>query len=132
MEVYDVFLLDKPIGTAEVEKQGLYYHIRILCNPDGEGMYQVRILCGDRRENLGVLVPTEGRFGLETRIPVKKIGTGKPEFQVRPRHGAVNGKYIPISPEEPFRYLSRLKDSFLEIRNEGLGIVITEPGHSEP
>ena len=42
---------------------------------------------------------------------------------------AKQGKYIPLSPEEPFRYLSRLKQSYLERRNGKVGIVIKEPGH---
>ena len=33
-------------------------------------------------------------------------------------------KYVPVYPEEPFSYMSRLKDAYLERRNGQLGIVI--------
>ena len=129
--MYDVYLGDKSVGNALVERQGLYYRIRVRCDMNGEGMFQVFLHCGNHRENLGVLVPVDDRFGLETRIPAKRIGEGDPVFRVMPRHGRISGKYIPISPEEPFRYLSRLKDSYLERRNGSIGIVIKGPGHEK-
>ena len=36
------------------------------------------------------------------------------------------GKFVPIFPEEPFAYLERLEDAYLEKRNGYLGVVIQE------
>ena len=36
------------------------------------------------------------------------------------------GKFVPVYPEEPFAYMSRLKGAFLEIRNGQMGINLPE------
>ena len=69
-------------------------------------------------------VVASGGFLLEKRIPVKKFSTGEPEFYLAPRHDTVRGKFVPIYPEEPFAYISRLKDAFLISRNGQAGILL--------
>lgn len=127
-ENYDVLLGDKPVGKAYVERKGLYYRIRCRCGLSGEVIYKVLVSCGGEQENLGILVPVGEEFGLDTRIPVKRLGEGSLSFRAMPRHSGLRGKFVPISPEEPFRYIARLKDAFLETRNGQIGIVIKEPG----
>lgn len=113
---------DKPVGKAQVERQGLYYHVVCRCNLTGQVMYRLEVCCGDRRENLGILVPGENGFGLDTRFPVSRVGTGPLQFRLLPRHDAMEGRhFVPIIPEEPFAYLSRLKNAFLERREGMLG-----------
>ena len=84
------------------------------------------VTCGSVQENLGILVPEEDSFVLNTSLPVKRIGEGEMSFVLRPKQESLTGSFVPISPEEPFSYLSRLKESFLEIRNGEIGIVICE------
>ncbi len=124
MEQYDIYMGDRPVGQAAVERQGLYYHIRCRCQLTGEILCKVVVSRGDRQESLGLLVPMAEEFGLETRLAVKKLGEGDLRFRVLPRHGELQGKFIPLSPEEPFRYLSKLKNAFLENRNGRVGVVI--------
>ena len=76
--------------------------------------------------DLGVCVPVDGGFGVERSVPCKKVGEGVPEFQLVPKHERMGGRFVPVYPEEPFAYLSRLKDSFLSVRNGVPGIVIAE------
>lgn len=124
VENFDVCLGDKPVGKAYVERQGLYYRIRCRCGLTGEVIHKVLVSCGTMEENLGILVPMGGEFGLDTRIPVKRLGEGKLTFRIMPRHAELKGRFIPLSPEEPFRYISRLKDAHLEKRNGKIGIVL--------
>lgn len=121
---YDVYLGDKPIGKAYVTREGLYYRIRCRCQLSGEVICKLTVTCDKHQENLGVLVPMEGDFGLETRIAAKRLGEGEPRFRVMPRHEELRGKFIPLAPEEPFRYITRLKDAYLEQRNGQVGIVL--------
>ena len=114
------------IGKVTVERQGLYYRIRCRCSLTGEVMHHLVVSSGEKREDLGTLVPFDGAFGLEKRIPVKKLGEGEPEFHLLPKHSSPDGKFIPVYPEEPFSYLARLKDAYLETRNGQLGIVLRE------
>ena len=77
---------------------------------------------------MGILIPEDGAFGLETRIPVKKIGEGALTFSAVPKHSPVEGRFVSLAPEEPFRYLTRLKEAYLVKRNGKIGIIIKEPG----
>ena len=128
MDTYSVMLGDKAVGTAEVAREGLYYRIRCRCEDLGTGVYRVVVACGSREERLGILVPVDNAFGMETRIPVKKIGEGSLSFSAVPKHGPVEGRFVPLYPEEPFRYITKLKDAYLEKRMERIGVVIKEPG----
>ena len=54
------------------------------------------------------------------------VGTARVTFRFRvlPRHSAMQEKFICVYPEEPFAYLSRLKEAYLQERRGQLGIVI--------
>ena len=45
-------------------------------------MCRLFVRCGSREENLGIVVPMDGGFGLDTRIPVKRLGEGEMEFRL--------------------------------------------------
>lgn len=114
---------DSPVGKAQVTREGLYYHVVCRCSLSGQMMYRLEVSNGERKVDLGILVPEETGFGLETRFPVRRIGEGALSFRVRPRHGGLEGRtFVPLAPEEPFAYLERLKESFLEIQNGKKGI----------
>ena len=115
------------VGEATVEQQGLYYRISCRCHLTGKEMHRLMVICNEKQEDLGTLVPMDGVFGLEKRIPVKRLGEGIPEFMLMSKDRAQKGKFIPVYPEEPFSYMSRLKDAYLERRNGQLGIVIAQP-----
>ncbi len=123
---YPVTLSGKEIGRAEVRKQGLYYHFACRCQLSGEVICRLAAVCGDNMENLGVPIPENGEFVLEKRLPVSKFQGDSLRIRVVPRHPALEGKFVPIRPEEPFAYLSRLKNAYLQRRNGETGIVIAE------
>ena len=72
------------------------------------------------------MVPVDGGFGLNTSLPVKRLGEGELTFSLVPKHDKPAGKFIPISPEEPFAYIERLKKSYLVRKGEQVGIEIPE------
>ncbi len=123
---YEIMLGDKAVGHARVSREGLYYRIRCRCALSGEMLCRILVRCGKREESLGILVPEGGEFGLETRIPVKKIGEGPLTFSAAPRHRDLEGRFISLSPEEPFRYISRLKDAYLVKHNGQVGIALKD------
>lgn len=124
--MYDIFLGQDSIGKAQVTKEGLYYRISCRCRLSGEVVYKVVASCGDRKEDLGVLVPQSGAFVLTKRLPMKQLGQGQLQFKAVPRHVAPDGKFIPISADEPFAYLSRLENAFMQRRDGQQGVVIQE------
>ena len=80
------------------------------------------------KESLGVLVPMGDGFGLDTKLPAKRFGDTVPEFRLVPNKPVLEGKFVPIKPEEPFSYIERLKDAYLTQREEQLGIIVKEAG----
>ncbi len=88
-------------------------------------MCRLSVACGNKRENLGLVVPVEDGFGLDTRIPTKRLGEGKMEFLLLPKH-TISGQFVPIYPEEPFSYIEKLKDGFLSIQSGQAGLLISK------
>ena len=122
--MYDVLLGDEPIGKAQVKKEGLYYCISCRCRLSGEVVYRIEAKGDAGTEDLGVLVPENGAFVITKRIPAKRLGQGALQFRAVPRRIKTDEKFVPISPEEPFAYLSRLENAYLQIRNGQKGIVL--------
>lgn len=110
MRTYSVLLVGKKIGTADVEKRGLYYKIRCVCYLDGREPVHI-IVSAEREVDLGLCVPNGKHYELNTSIPVKQVGEGELTFQAaskcRPLEMAV-----PVTADEPFQYIMRLKDAY--------------------
>ena len=123
---YDIKSGDKVLGRVKVERQGLYYLFSCRCSLTGEVMHRLLVRCGGKEEDLGVCVPVDGAFGVEKKIPCKRLGEGTPEFFLLPKHEKMEGKFIPIYPEEPFSYIHRLEGAFLKHQAGQLGIVLKD------
>ena len=122
--IYGVMFGGKQCGKVQVLRQGLYHRFICRCSLSGEVLCRLRVRCGEKEEELGLLVPSDGVFGLDRRIPAKRLGEGTPEFALYVRREAGDGRFVPIVPEEPFGYISRLKDAYLVRRNGQAGILI--------
>ena len=121
---YTVVFDHRQIGKVCVTRKGLYYSFHCRCTLPFEDIFRLMVRSGTVCESLGVLVPADGGFRLDTSVPVKQLGEGELSFFVVPRRETVSGVFVPILDEEPFAYISRLKKSFL-IRKEGqIGIEI--------
>ena len=122
--MYEVFLWDDPVGTVQVSREGLYYRFRCRCQLPEDTV--CRVTAG--RESLGILVPAGDGFELNTKLPVKRFGDTAPEFRLVPNKPVLEGKFIPIKPEEPFSYIERLQDAYLLRKGDEVGICIKEAG----
>ena len=122
--IYPVLFGQAQVGKVQVQKQGLYYRFFCRCQMTGEVVCRLVVQCGGEMENLGVVVPVEEGFGLDTRIPCKRLGSGEPEFHLVPKHEISMGTFVPIYPEEPFAYIRNLKNAYFERRYGQEGVVI--------
>ena len=130
----EIKLGGQAIGRAVVRREGLYWRFECRCSLSGEVVYRLRVRCGDKTENLGIPVPQNGAFELNTRIPVKKLGSGRMEMEAVPKRDKMEGQFVPLRAEEPFRYLRRLEDAFLQVRDGQVGIILPPeclPPHPE-
>lgn len=126
-ESYEVLFGSVPAGKVQVLRQGLYYHFHCRCRISGDVVCRLFVRRGDKEESLGVVVPMGDGFGLDTRIPVKRLGEGTMEFRLVPKADKPKGgTFVPIAPEEPFTYLEKLKDAYLARQNGTLGAVIPD------
>jgi hypothetical protein len=123
---YEVMFGKDRAGKVQVLKEGLYYRFCCRCRISGDVVCRLLVRCGEKEENLGVVVPIADGFGLDKRLPVKNLGEGEMQFCLMPKREGMPGKFIPIYPEEPFAYIARLKDAFLARQNGQIGIVIKE------
>ena len=123
---YPIMLYGQVVGRAKVVREGLYYRFCCICRFDGEILCTIVVRRADREEKLGVPVPEGGEFRLETRIPVKRLGEGDWHFGAVPRHEKARGIFVPLSPEEPFRYLKRIESGFLQTREGVVGIIVDD------
>lgn len=123
---YDILLGGQTVGKANVRREGLYCCFDCRCDFNGEVMYRLQLHCGGVIENLGIPVPNDSGFELCTKLPVKRVGEGPIRILAVPKYELPEGKFIPLSPEEPFRYLKRLQNAHLRHQGEQLGVVILE------
>lgn len=124
---YSVFYGSRDVGKVHLIQQGLYEHILCRCKPEGMPLCRLEVFADEKRRDLGTLIPKDGCLILDTRIPAKHLAGRDLQFRISAKHDCQrNGTFTPIHPEEPFAYLSRLKNAFLEIRNGTLGIYIPE------
>ena len=121
---YDILLGSEPIGEAVVQRQGLYYRFDCRCSLSGTVIYRLMVSCNGHHENLGIPVPAGDQFVLTTKVAMKKLGKGRFRIQALPKHQKLEREFIPVYPEEPFDYLTRLQDAFLEVRKGQVGLRI--------
>lgn len=128
-DCYPVYFGSEQSGKVQVIKRGLYYRFVCRCILSGEVICRLHVRFGQTGdwESLGVVVPMDDGFGLETSLPVKRFAQGTPQFRLLPKHEKpVSGTFIPISPEEPFAYIARLKDAFLVRQGGQVGIMVED------
>ena len=96
---YPILQGSESIGTAQIIRQGLYYRFDCHCALTGEVVHRLTVACGGGIHNLGIPVPEGEMFTLRTKLPVKQLGEGMPQFRVQPLHKPIGTLFIPISPE---------------------------------
>ena len=123
---YEVLYGKEAVGKVQLLRQGLYCRIICRCRLSGDQVCRLYAVSDGRQENLGVLVPDGDGFLLDRKIPAKRIGEGTLRFVLSSGGGLPAGTFVPITPEEPFAYIERLKDAFLQSEHGKIGIRIKE------
>lgn len=124
--IFGVYLGNQLAGKVQILQQGLYYRVICRCNISGDIICRLLVRCEEKCENLGILIPEGDGFGLDTKIPVKRLGKGEMHFFLKPKHECPEGTFTAIYPEEPFSYISFLKTAFLQRKEGEIGIYVAE------
>ena len=125
-EEYSIFSGGEEVGRVFVQRQGLYYRICCRCRLTGAVRYRLIATCGENTADLGLCVPQGDRFGVDTRIPIKRLGEGAISFRLLPKHSSLEGKFVPVFPDEPFGYIHQLQKAYLARQDGVVGIILKE------
>ncbi len=110
---------DRPIGTATVTEDGLYFDIACKCTTQ-TGILRVIANCSDHQENIGICVPKDGQMVIRTKIPKKKL-------QSLTGFSAVTKKeeiWIPIVDGKPIPHLDKILYARYSVQNGKPGLFI--------
>lgn len=121
--IYPIMFEGEKAGQARVERQGLYYHISCRCSL-GQGFYRILLCCDGNKEQLGVCIPWEGSYGLEKKVPVKRLGQANPTFLAVSLEENTELEFVAIHAGKPFSWIPLIPDAKLIIKNGIAGIMI--------
>ena len=121
---YAVAFKGRHCGKVQVLQQGLYYRFICRCQIKEDILCRLNVSCGGKQEELGVLIPADGGFGLDKKIPMKHFAEGVPEFCLHTKGDSRERRFIPIVSAEPFSYIAKVKDAYLARRNGLTGMII--------
>lgn len=117
----------REVGTASVSIEGLYYRIRCVCKlPDGE-IYRLMVDTDSGQTDLGIIVPVKEKFGLETRVSVKKLGEGKPRFWIQYGNSVPASHCFPLYGDQPFERIELLRKARLVKDGNIFKLAINKP-----
>ena len=155
VQTYEIKYGASPVGVAQMEMQGLYCRISCRCTLPDRELYRVHAAYPEKRVDLGICVPQGDSFGMDMMIPVKHLGTGEPVFELLPKDwkpedaeelpqsnptvqeqdpvteesesaGHDTETFLPVWEDEPFEQLDILENAVLEVRDDQIGVIISE------
>ena len=117
---YEILEEGRSVGTVSVFQCGLYY--RFLCHCGAP--HRITVSCGGKNTELGLCVPTGTGFGIDTRIPAKKIGNGELAFFAQVEKSGKEEIFFPVSGLEPCTCIEKLRYARIAEKNGQLGVLI--------
>lgn len=114
---YEVCFGNTTAGKVQLIRRGLYYRVICRCQIPEDMVCRLYAVTEGYRENLGVVVPEGDGFVLDKMIPVKRLSGKSVRFVLSTGNGTAAGKLVPVCPEEPFLYIDRLQNAFLQSEN---------------
>ena len=129
---YPILLGTEEVGQAEVVSTGLYYQFYCRCRIASEVIHRIVVQTGERKENLGILMPDADSFSLQAKIPKSHFAAQEPVFCMMPKHPPLDKNWLPLSPEEPFSYIQDLKRAYLVKQGEQRYLGFRETVREEP
>ena len=85
----------------------------------------------EQREKLGVCVPSENGFQLDTKIPIKRLPKGDLSFYIEPKETDRKDTIVPLAPNEPFGYLAELRNASFIMEDDQPALSIKSCHRSE-
>lgn len=124
---YPVYFAGEERGKALVTQQGMFWHIRCHCRCASQVPCAISVSWKEEQSlDLGMCVREGELWCLSARINKKNVPTGMPVFRMVVRHRQNVEDLVPISAEEPFCYISRLKSAYLVKKQSGFMVAFRD------
>ena len=124
MDEFELKIGNEVAGYVSVQYNGLYCHISCSCRLTGAVLYRLIAVIDAETVNIGICVPKGNYFCVEKRLPAKMLRGKSVSFRLVPKHQDLENRFIPIRADEPFAYITRLENSYLEIKDDITYIVL--------
>lgn len=122
--MFDIYMDSKIVGTAQLDRKGLYYQFTCFCKPPDSGLYRVCVSDGVTKADLGICVPEGERYTCTKRLPAKLLNGENLVFSLQPKDKMKNGGIVEIIA--PFAHLEMLEQAKI-IDENGQKVVVIEP-----
>lgn len=108
------------VGSANISRKGLYYHVQCTCDLPGNALYRIIMRNGRTYKDLGICVPEGNVFTLFKRVSVKQFQGNDFTFEIVCEN---EGEYA-VSDNVPFAHLDKLESARLRQTNGQMKIII--------
>ena len=106
---YNIYSLEKIVGTASVKKEGLYFLISCRCTFPMKGIYKIDIFSGGRTLHLGTCIPEGDTFVLQKRISVRSLAGEDLRFEINSSRNNQREEFICVATDKPFPCIGKLR-----------------------
>ena len=121
MQEYPIICKNKPVGTAQVTVEGLYYRIRCWCTQEARPPRRILMRSEAASVDLGICLPDGQQFIMNTRIAAKRLGEGAFSFHMSaPEYE--KGIFYVVETNKPFPHLSSLKRARFTVQDGKAGL----------
>jgi len=131
MKSYNVMLNGEIVGSVCETCEGLYTIFQCQCQLPDTQIYRLHMFCGDQETDLGVCVPVGTQYAVNKMIPSKQIANGEKVFMIIPMSQDHCKRFVPVSSDAPFAYISMLDRARLCYDNAQYGIVFDDQPRSK-
>ena len=121
--MFNIYMGSKVVGTAQVDRKGLYCQFRCTCKPPDDGIYRIWVSDGLSNIDLGICVPDGAVYTLIKRVPAKLLSGENFTFTLQPKDSKNGG--LTSGEKEPFQQLEMLEMAKLSEEN-GQQIIVIE------
>ena len=121
LDHYPVTYCDSSVGTLTFAASGLYCQYSGIFQIDADDIYRVYAISPFTEHNLGVCIPSEGKWCIRGSISKNKLDMDHIRFEIRTHEK--DSSFIPLIESEPFEDLENLLKYRFCRRGEKIGFV---------
>ncbi len=133
--MFEIYDKENCVGSAQIQQEGMYYRICCTCKIPKDGIHRIIVSDGENEVDLGICVPSGGKFMLTSRIPMKRLKGESRIFQLVKQGerstNAVEKKEVPVEAGNPFLNLDELENAYFK-SDDGNPVIVIDPVQDQP